>query len=259
MKRLLFAILLIIPALSFSAQLEDLVPAYAQKLLRGEVITETQLKSPQPILIPLFPGLKQFINKAITGLDPNLCVETLHLYKKPVSQAHWSDNQRLQVCNQLFALSTLTGIEYYSASRKAMRTFYESSVVIDGPKNGKVVSDPVFTQPPIASSLYARQKDLTFGENIYRYDYQSEKEAFFFMQENLTALNVGIITAVGKNKLRSAMAVIDCGDYLLVYAVSLAKASTVLGMGDRIGNSFGNRADAVCKWFFTKADRIFGR
>jgi hypothetical protein len=138
-----------------------------------------------------------------------------------------------------------------------MRVFYEFSRVLDGPRTKKPVSDPVFTVPPQSLTLYADQKDLTFGDNVYRYDYQSAPDALFFVQENLTALNAGIIPAVGRNKLRSVLAVIDCGDCLLIYAVSMAKAAALPGMGDRIGSSFGNRAEAVLKWFTAGADRVF--
>jgi hypothetical protein len=106
---------------------------------------------------------------------------------------------------------------------------------------------------PASVVLYARQKDLTFGDNIYRYDFRTANNALFFVQENITALNYGLVTAVGENRLQSVFAVIDCGDSLLIYAVSMAKTSSALGMGDRIGNSFGNRAAAILKWFTNKA------
>ncbi|MDR0443634.1 MAG: hypothetical protein LBH44_09530 [Treponema sp.] len=260
MRKNLSLILLIACAASnvFSLSLDELIdPAYAARLRSdGEAITETQLKKPAPKLMPRHPALRQFVSGALS-LDPNVCAETLYLYRKPVFSGSWSEAQRAQLFNQMLALSSLSGIQYYSASRKTMRTFYETSGVIDAPDTKKPVPDPVFSRPPEAFTLYARQKDLTFGDNIYRYDYQTVQDGIFFLQENLTPLNAGIITAVGKNRLRSILAVIDCGDSLLIYAVSLAKAATVLGMGDRISNSFGNRADAVIEWFSGRADFVF--
>jgi hypothetical protein len=139
-----------------------------------------------------------------------------------------------------------------------MRTFYETSTVIDGPDTKRVLADPVYPEPrPL--TLYARQKDLTFGENIYRYDYYAESGAFLFVQQNLTAMNAGIIPAVGKNKLRSVVAVIDSGSHLLIYAVSMAKAPALPGLKERIGSSFSNRTEAVVGWFAGQADRVFGQ
>jgi hypothetical protein len=156
------------------------------------------------------------------------------------------------------ALSSLTGIQYYSASRKTMRTFYEYSRVIDGPETKRVLDDPRHAQTPAEQTIYARQKDLSFGDNIYEYKYYANPDSLLFIQQNLTAMSYGIIPAVGKNKLRSLVAVIDAGDYLLIYAASMVKAASIPGMGERIGNSFSNRAAAVLKWFTGRADGVFG-
>jgi hypothetical protein len=70
-------------------------------------------------------------------------------------------------------------------------------------------------------------------------------------------MNVGIIPAVGKNKLRSLVAVIDTEDSLLIYAASFAKAAAIPGLGERIGGSFTNRAQAILGWFSNQADKAF--
>jgi len=242
-------------ALPFESLVE---PTHAEALRHGGVsVNETQVRNPALKLLPNHTELRQFVTDVMNALSPNIAVETLHLYKKPAASEGWNSAQRAGLFNQILSLSTLTGIEYFSASRNAMRTFYESSVVIDGPESKRQLPDPVFGYPPEAVTVYARQKDLTFGDNIYRYDFVTTQDAFFFTQENLTPLNAGIIPAVGKNKLRSVMAIVDCGDSLLIYAVSMAKTAALPGMVDRIGNSFGNRAEAVLKWFTARADKVF--
>jgi len=242
----------------FSASLEELVdPTHIVQLRSGASVSETQLKNPVLKLLPRHEELRQFVTGAISSLNPSLAVETLFLYKKPVSTNSWSYTQRTDLFNQTLAISTLTGIQYFSASRNTMRTFYESSGVIDGPQTKKPLPDPFYIQPPESLTIYTRQKDLTFGDNIYRYDFKLVRDAMFFIQENETVLSYGIIQAIGKNRLRSAFAVIDCGDSLLIYAVSMARAAALPGMGDRISDSFGNRAEAVLKWFTGKADRVF--
>jgi hypothetical protein len=242
----------------FSEPVEDLIGHdNVIKLLSGTA-SETQVGKPVLKFLPDLPVLRQFVTDSMTALDPSVTVETLYLYKKPgSSSASWDDAQRTALFNQMLAISTLAGIEYFSASRNTMRTFYEYSSVIDGPSTKKPLADPVFERPPAQYTLYARQKDLTFGDNIYRYDYTAAEGVLFFLQENMTSLSYGIIPAVGKNKLKSVLAVIDCGDHLLIYAVSMAKAASLPGMTDRIGNSFKNRADAVYKWFAAGANRAF--
>ena len=77
------------------------------------------------------------------------------------------------------------------------------------------------------------------------------------VQENETSMNAGIIPAIGRNKFRTVMAVIDAGDSILVYVAAMAKTVTLPGMGERIGTSFTNRVKAILTWFSGRADGIF--
>jgi hypothetical protein len=245
-----------------AATLEELVGAERAAALEaagGGTITEVQLKKPAPILVPRHTGVRNILDQNIRSLDPGLFVETLYRYPKPVGsgQPVWSAAEKVGLYNGALALSTLSGIQYFSASRNTMRTFYETSRVIDSPDAKRSLADPVYTDPPALLKIYARQKDLTFGDNIYQYEYRTESDFLLFIQENLTAMNVGIIPAMGKNKLRSLVAVIDSGDCLLIYAASMAKASSFPGLGERIGNSFTNRAEAILKWYAGQADKAF--
>ncbi|GHV43461.1 hypothetical protein AGMMS49546_25120 [Spirochaetia bacterium] len=248
----------------FAAALEELVGADRAATLRaisaeGGTIAEVQLKRPAPILVPNHAGVRAILDQNIRSLDPGLFAETLYRYPKPADSGRplWSAAEKASLYNGALALSTLSGIQYYSASRRAMRTFYETSRVIDSPGAKRVLPDPVYSEPPAALKIYARQKDLTFGDNIYQYEYRAEPDFLLFIQENLTIMNAGIIPAIGKNKLRSLVAVIDAGDCLLIYAVSMAQASPLPGLGERIGNSFTNRAEAILKWYAGQADRAF--
>jgi hypothetical protein len=233
-------------------------PETAAKLRAGKTLAEVQLKNPVPRLAPLHAGFRSLLDENMESLAPGILVEGLIRYEKPDrAGSFWTAAERGVIFNGVMAISSLEGVQYYSASRKTMRTFYEYSRVIEGPDSKRVLPDPFYPEPPALLTLYARQKDLTFGENIYRYDYLAGEDFLAFVQENLTAMNVGIIPAVGKNKLRSVAAVIDAEDSLLVYVASLAKATAIPGMGERIGSSFTNRVEAILKWFTGRADRAF--
>jgi len=243
---------------TFSASLDELVGTEQAAVLRaaGEPITEVQQKTPSPRLLPRHGELKRLVAEIQNSLEPNVFVETLSLYRKPHA-ANWDKAEQISLLNQLTALSTLTGIQYYSETRKTMRVFYEYSGVIDNPATKKSLPDPVYAALPNSLQLYARQKDLTFGDNIYSFNFYTGDDYIFFVQENLTAMNAGIIPAIGKNKLHSLVAVVDSGDSLLIYAAAMAKTVSVFGMGDRIGHSFTNRAKAILKWFTGRAGGVF--
>jgi len=267
MKKLLYLFIFSLLSLPvFGASLEDFVDQGMAASLRAapEPVTELQMKNPGPRLLPRHGELQRFVRETLRGLEPNILVETLSIYQRPQSSqktsdlAGWNRDEQTGLFNQLLAISTLTGIQYYSESRKAMRTFYESSMVIDDPAKKKPLPDPSFAVRPDSLSLYARQKDLTFGDNIYRFEYHTGADIIFFSQENISSMNLGIIPAIGKNKFRTVMAVIDAGDSLLIYGAAMAKTASVPGMADRIGSSFTNRVKAILKWFVGRADKVFG-
>ncbi|MDR2900946.1 MAG: hypothetical protein LBV20_05460 [Treponema sp.] len=228
-------------------------------LINGSSISEIQSNTSVPHLIPNVLGIKTLIQSVLHSFKPNIMVEGLYLYKKPVgaNPGEWTDEERAAVFNRSVAISSLAGIQYYSNSSKSIKTFYEDSIIIDNPESKNPLQDPTFQIPPEDLLLYARQKDLTFGDNIYQYEYHAENDYFVFTQENLTAMNAGIIRVLGKNKLRSVVAVIDADAYLLIYAISMADTIMIPGMSQRIGQSFVSRAEAVLHWFTGQADKAF--
>jgi hypothetical protein len=242
------------------ASLADLIgPDRAAVLVAGDSITEVQYRNSTPILIPRHTFTRALVGSAQTALEPTIFVESLDRIAKPSGAASgsWTEADRTSLYNEALALSTLAGIEYFSASRNRMRTFYETSTVIDSPESKQPLADPFYRIPPEELQIYARQKDLTFGDNIYRYIYHARDDALVFVQENLTIMNVGPIPVVGKNRLRSVIAVLDAGDSLLVYIASMAKTASFPGMNERAGRSFSNRATAIMSWFSIRAVEAF--
>ena len=267
MKRLAFfgfvlaAIFGFCPQVSAFSLVELIGPEIARSLLAGEKPVASQFKDCAPQLVPSSEVLEALAAKLCRDLNPSVMVETLFLYRKPpgAEKEALSAEEETRLYNAALALSTLAGLEYYSASRGQMRTFYESSHLIDGPSTKRIIPDPVFTRPPAELTIYASQKDLSFGNNIYQYDYYLIAGGLVFIQQNLTSLNYGIIPAVGKNKLHSLVAVMDAEDCLLVYIASIAKTASLPGMKERIGDSFSNRAEAVFNWFSNQADKAFNK
>ncbi|MCL2442370.1 MAG: hypothetical protein FWD13_02770 [Treponema sp.] len=249
-------IFLLFPPFAFSLPLDNLLTLAqrTQLLSANQPIIETQLRDPSPRLIPQNNELRHHVNRALNAVSPNMMVEILYLYRKPAayhtSANSWDNTQKTGIFNQIMAISTLAGIQYRSSSRNnTMRVFYDYSRIVDGPSSRNALPDPVYRQVPASLTLYARQKDGTFGDNVYRYDYVTNRDAIFFIQENMTTLTYGIIPVIGRGNLRSVMGFIDCGDSILVYAASMSNAFSVPGVWGRISNSFSSRAEAVLNWF----------
>ncbi|MFP3091535.1 hypothetical protein LQZ21_14555 [Treponema sp. TIM-1] len=243
----------------FTLSLHDLIDAgRAEELLREGTIFSLQLKDPQPALLPRNVSAGQIVSRIMGDLEPSMVAESLSLYQKP-DPAAWSEAERNALYNGALSLSSLAGLQYFSASRNEMRIFYETSTVIDGPESKNPLPDPSYSTPPPELTLYARQKDLTFGDNLYQYTYYAGRDSLILTQQNLTKMRYGLITAVGENKLCSLLAVIDTETHLLIYAVSMAKVISLPMLNKRVGRSFSTRLEALFTWFSGRADRVFHR
>lgn len=253
----IFTIFLVSMAQALS--LEELVPyEIKQALIKDGVLKEFSVGDYQLALVP--DGNSAVgMSEALDVFKPTILVESLFLYEKGSVNIDsvWNTLQQSSLFNVLCSISTLSGIEYYSASRKRMRIFYDTSYIVDGPEGEIPLPDPVFSKTPEKTTLYAIQKDLTFGENRYRYDYEAKPEYIRFTQENLTTMHLGLVPLLGKGKLRTTVTVIDAERYLLIYAISAAKTPLIPGLERKLRDSFSNRADAIYGWFIKKANYVF--
>jgi hypothetical protein len=258
--RLLFvACRLSLAAVCFASPVSVLVDsAVAESLLRGDLVSEARFGGARPVLAPEYAPLRSILERSGEAISPSITVESLYLHKKPAgfNAGGWTRAEETAVFNTLVSLGTLAGTQYYSKSRGRMRTFYETSAVIDGPREKKPLADPKFSPDtlPAGLTLYARQKDLSFGDNVYRYDYFVDGASIIFTQTNYTRLSYGIIPLAAKEKLVSVVAVIDADEYFLIYIASMAKAPSLPGLNRKAGDSFSSRAEALIKWFTDSID-----
>lgn len=201
-------------------------------------------------LVPSHPAARS-LAASVMSEKPDVVVEALFLWKKPAVKD--KDTEKLAAYNVLRSIGSLTGIEYYSASRKTMRLFYESSTLIYGPDDRTPLPDRALSALPAAERLYARQKDLSFGDNVYSYDLSSGPDWLQSLSVNLTTMRYGIIPVAGPGDLRVRALVIVADDAVIFYAVSSAKATVIPGVRAKLEASFGNRAAAIYSWFAKKA------
>jgi hypothetical protein len=253
-----FLALAVIPG--FTQSLHDLLePGRAEELLREGMIFTLQTKNPAPALLPRDVLTGELLSAVIRDLDPGMMAEGLYLYEKPGGPASWTEAERSALYNEALSLSSLAGLRYFSSSRGEMRIFYETSTVIDGPESQNPLPDPFYRTPPRELTLYARQKDLTFGDNIYQYTCHAGGKSLILTQRNLTKMSYGLITAVAKDRLCSLIAVIDTETHLVMYAASMAKVASLPLLNQRVGRSFSTRLEALLSWFSGRADRVFHR
>lgn len=224
-------------------------------LNEGEVVRVfTDEKS--PVLIPEIKA-KEYIMKEVQELDPMIGVEIVLLFKTGDGFAEEQDRELVLLFNILQSISTMKGIEYYSATRKRMRIFYHDAYVINSPEEKIKIDDPVVENNvningnpiPEKSDLFAYLADSSFGKYICHIEYSFDGEAFIMRMKNLTQIWYTVIPLINPSNLRSYIVIIPVGDNILFYGLSCLRTINLFGMAKNRWESLYNRIKAVYDWF----------
>ncbi|MEE8441801.1 MAG: DUF6675 family protein [Spirochaetia bacterium] len=206
-----------------------------------------------PAVPRLAPAFADVVAADLAALDPRLGVELIVLLRTPGIAAIPQE----RMFTVLQSISTMAGIEYYSASRGYMRTLFYESYIVDDPDHHNRLPDPVRQVAPEHDRLYIYQRDSSFGKNILQLDYRTDGDAILLTMRNLTRMVYrGIVPAVGPERLLLHLIVIPVGDYLLFYGSSAADPVSLLGMEERARTSFHNRIIALRSWYLDQLESI---
>ncbi|OHD22428.1 MAG: hypothetical protein A2Y38_03585 [Spirochaetes bacterium GWB1_59_5] len=225
-----------------------LKPAATSRLVGGESIRQASSGKDMGLTLAPDHQAADMIRSAVATEESDIFVEALFLWQKPGAGA--PEAEILAVYNVLRSISTLQGLEYYSASRKKIRPLYVYSSLIAGLNDPSPVRDSQLQRlPPVPETLYARQNDTTFGDNQYRITLTGGMDFVTQHSTNLTRLSLGIVPVAGPGDVNVRLLVLSVDEGLLFYAASSARAAVVPGVRGKLETSFGNRAEAVYNWF----------
>jgi hypothetical protein len=197
----------------------------------------------------LFPDLpiKGQYTKEIENLKPTLGVEYL-LSTELTSRGSEDGTTQLCIYNALRSISTLKGVEYYSASRERMRVFFQDAYVIDHPETRERQEDPLVTEIPDASTIFAFLRDSSLGNYIAVADYIHNDGYFGMSITNWSVLRKFWIPMVQPNRLKSLILLFPCEGKLYFYGLSYVRTFALFSRQAREA-SFYNRLVALLNWF----------
>jgi hypothetical protein len=207
--------------------------------------------------LPLAHPAMDQVRAGLASRKPGILVEALFIHARPEPSDPSGEVGRILAA--LTDIGSLQGIEYWSASRKTMRTFYAESWRIDGPLTRLRVAD--VPPPPGTGSLtlFTWQRDLSFGGNVYRYDYRVSGEgagqSILLTVTNLTKMSYGFLPVLPEQGLQTQILIIPAKEGIVFYAASAADTAPIPILGGKLQDSFTNRAEALFRWFsaFTSA------
>ncbi len=188
------------------------------------------------------------IIESIKAMNPTIGVEILKLMPMP-GIAKTDSASMLRIYNSLRALGTLKGIEYYSASRKRMRIFYEDAYIIDNRTDKKRIADAKASAVEAKSNLLCFFKDSSFGEYVCSIDYSADAASIFMDMQNLTEIWYLFVKIIEPKNMKSRIVVIPVEDGILFYGLSAVRGDDPFGIAKSKSDSLYNRLIALYNWF----------
>jgi hypothetical protein len=257
MKRLLFSIIICV-ILFTSAWGEEENTGYLSFLSKEQMatlekegeISRVVKKDELPVFIPEMIQKNRIITE-IKENEPTIGVEILLLYRENGETTNKGEGDLVSLYNTLQAISTLKGIEYYSASRERMRIFYKDAYVIESPDNKKRKEDPVFDFVPVQSELFAFFKDSSFGNYVCHVEYFYSQGSFVMEMENLDQIWYTVVPIIKPHDLKSYIIIIPQKNYILFYSFSCLRTINLFNMAEKRIASLYNRIKAIYSWFYT--------
>lgn len=221
-------------------------------LSSGNTTTQSADGAEQLGLVPEITGLSERIRAYLDSINERILVESVRQIAVPEDVRSDPEDEAHIIGTLLRAVSSMEGIEYYSERRGRYRTLFERSTRIDSADSRNPIEDSRPRQIPEQETMYVLQEDGTFGENVYRFDYEKSGESMLLVMTNKTRLSYGFLPAVGAENLRLIFAAVPTDEGILFYGLAGVEIPTILGMGDRVAVSFENRVNAVSDWFETE-------
>ena len=234
--------------------LPSLLPDDEMRLLEDGQFLRFHGKGFSPSLLPN-TELTAAAARRIIGGGLNIGIEGLFftpLEDLPPAYAAMDEaRRRLRLYNILRSVSTLEGLEYYSASRGKMRLLFEESrAVADAGRPRDVLADPLVKSIPAEDSIILHQKDKTFASNRSTMRFRAEGEAFAAEIVNITPMRYkGLIRVADPGNMQTHLIVVPVREGIVIYGTMAARTRDVRAFLERARNSFTNRVIALTGWY----------
>jgi uncharacterized protein DUF6675 len=195
-----------------------------------------------------FGPLSEEVLRDIEGQDSTIGVEALFLIDLPEGLSANPDKDLL-LFNLMNRVSTLSGIEYYSASRERMRTLFVQAYRVDKEGSTVPLEDLHYQTVPASGKQIIFQEDKTFGRNYVETEYIYKEGRFLMQVRNLTTMRYYFLPLVRPGNFRMNLLILPEGDQLLFYGVSSVDSASLFGIEKSKKDSFYNRIKAMYGWF----------
>lgn len=225
-------------------------PSIPQIMSKGHIIKATG-KGSLPVLSSI--GNE---NGAEAKDGTPLRMELLALFPSTIGEKGLQD-RLISLVMASAAPKSLGGLQYWSASRRLMRTLYSKAYMVVGKNDTREIPDPVSLVdlgkgPPW--KFFAYLQDLTFGGNIFEFETTIAEGSLVVAITNAETLRYALMPLAKPGGMIQRITATPYAEGLLVHCVTLLYAPDFLAR--RVFESAGNKTLALLGWFAGRIEAV---
>jgi hypothetical protein len=249
---------LFIPFGAFPLNLQDVLPDLSEKE-RLELAGKKELvyfsdSAPRFKLLPRH-AVTAGIRRQFQGYSPGVTNEVYFLLPFPGAAGGGSESVSTHLYSRLRAISSLSGIEYFSNHFKTTRVLFSEVYEVDNLDSRQRVADRIASSLPVGEERFPIHiNDVNFGSGYYEAVFWTADGALSFGFRNRTNLSYFFIPIIGEERVRFQFAAIPLREdgQLLVYGICAVEANDFIrGLID-LPSSFHTRIKALRDWFIKR-------
>ena len=182
--------------------------------------------------------------------DPVFIVESLYLIptsdkKNTVGATGTADINDVSLVLRNF--SKMTGMRYYSNSRKRYETLYTDVHCVNNPEEKKSVPDPLDVN---ANGLvsYVYQKDRSLSGCVYRFSFLQTQNEISVRAVNMDEVQYKGFSILKPEHLLLNLHAVQTKEGIVFYILVRADVAKIPMVSEKLAKSYGSRADAIYEW-----------
>lgn len=176
--------------------------------------------------------------------EPVFIVESLYLI--PVTDEKNTANIN-DVSLVLRSFSKMTGMRYYSNSRKRYETLYTDVHCVNNPEEKKSVPDPLDVSADALVS-YVYQKDRSLSGCVYRFSFFQTQNEIGARAVNTEEVQYKGFSILKPEHLVLNVHAVQTKEGIVFYILVRADAAKIPLVSEKLAKSYGSRADAIYEW-----------
>ncbi len=234
-------------ALSLAQPIAVVLPDISKQdranLLAGQQIFE-EVKPDGPVKVAPAGALGEPLCSLASTPGYSIIVQSAFLIKG----ASFSNADRLVLFNKLLKIESLSGVTYYSETRKKITVLFDNVFRVEKPGSRDPVPAQNFETLPPLYQMTVHIKDVNFGSTWYALTIELNSSSIVITLENVKPLGIMMIRAFDTSGIRMRFMAIPVDEGLLVSGVCAANPSgTALHFVDMF-SAIQKRVMAVEGW-----------